>query len=103
MARYAWQVTLIGSKISARNKKLKVSLCTKKLSKMKLAHTKPKMRLKVNIRRKNRPSLCLARKKVIPVVKLAESLVLNFLRIAILLLHLQTKILKRTTGIKMTQ
>ena len=103
MARYAWQVISIGNKISARNTKLKVSLCTKKPSKMRLAHTKPRKRLKVNIRSKNRPLLCLALKKVIPVVKLAESLVLNFLRIAILLLHLQTKILKRTTGIKMTQ
>ena len=103
MVRYAWQVILIGSKISARNKKLKVSLYTKKPSTIKMVHKKPRKKLKVNTKRKNRPSLCLARKKVTPVVKLAESSVLNFPRLAILLLHLQTKILKKTTGIRTTQ
>ena len=103
MARYAWQVISIGSKISVRNKRLKVSLYTKKSSKMKMVHQKPRKRLKVNIKHKNKPSLCLARKKVTPVVKLAESSVLNFPRLAILLLHLQTKILKKTTGIRTTQ
>ena len=103
MARFAWQATSIGSKISIRNKKLKVSLYIKRLSKINMVKQNPRSRLKVNIRRRKIPLLCLARKKVIPARKSAESPVVIFLRLVILQLHLQTKIQRMPTGIRTIQ
>ena len=68
-----------------------------------MAKKNQKKKLKVNIRLKDRPLLCLARKKVILVKESAESLVVNFPRQVSLLVHLQTKILKMPTGIRTTQ